>query len=269
MPLRMANLYPCGRRLWVALAFAVLAPATSSGGAATPARINAAAPCTTIKFEGDPFTVCRFAKQSHELRLVSQTPAGVPLRGFAAVRRQLGADSGRIAFAMNAGMYDEAGRPIGLYVENGSEQQPVNVQEGEGNFHMHPNGVFSVGLEGVVRVETTAAYVARGEQPLWATQSGPMLLIDGALHPRFQADGASRHVRNGVCAPTPASAAFVISQRAVSFGRFARFFRDELGCRDALYLDGVVSSLWAPSLARMDSRSLLGPMVVVLERRGS
>ncbi len=94
-----------------------------------------------------------------------------------------------------------------------------------------------------------------------------MLLINGALHPRFAEDGASRLMRNGVGIGDNHTAYFVISSGFVSFGRFARFFRDELGCRDALFLDGTVSSLWAPEMGRMDNDHPLGPMVVVMDRR--
>src|SRR5690606_41658138 len=100
----------------------------------------------------------------------------------------------------------------------------------------------------------------------WATQSGPMLLIDGEMHPRFAEDGTSRLMRNGVGVRDDARAYFVISAGFVSFGRSARFFRDELGCPNALYLDGSVSSLWAPDLDRRDETDDLGPMVAVLAR---
>jgi uncharacterized protein YigE (DUF2233 family) len=42
--------------------------------------------------------------------------------------------------------------------------------------------------------------------------------------------------------------------------------RDELNCHNALFLDGAVSSLWAPASARLDSGYPLGPLVVVSER---
>jgi uncharacterized protein YigE (DUF2233 family) len=93
-----------------------------------------------------------------------------------------------------------------------------------------------------------------------------MLVIDGNLHPRFQNDGPSRYIRNGVGVRDTHRAYFVISSGAVSFGRFARFFRDELGCTDALFFDGSVSSIWAPSLDRRDDAHAIGPMVVVLDR---
>ena len=60
---------------------------------------------------------------------------------------------------------------------------------------------------------------------------------------------------------------FVISDEPVSFGKFARAFRDSLHCHDALYLDGYVSSLWDAGAGRIDQRFPLGPMIVVSERR--
>ena len=74
------------------------------------------------------------------------------------------------------------------------------------------------------------------------------------------------HVRNGVGVADPHTAWFVISEGAVSFGRFARFFLDVLDCPDALYLDGGVSSLWDPGAGRQDPYSSLGPMIAVFRR---
>ena len=55
---------------------------------------------------------------------------------------------------------------------------------------------------------------------------------------------------------------FVITTDVVSFGKLARFFRDRLHAKNALYLDGSVSSLWDPANGRMDDFVELGPMVV-------
>ena len=188
------------------------------------------------------------------------------LRGFDALERALGADASRVRFAMNAGMFDEQGSPIGLYVERGKQLKPLNLRAGPGNFHMQPNGVSAVDRKGRVSVTPSAEFKAKARKPYWATQSGPMLLIDGKLHPRFDHDGESRLVRNGVGVKEPRTAYFVISEDSVSFGRFARFFRDALGCRNALFLDGSVSSLWEPASGRKDSSTQLGSLVVVLGR---
>lgn len=255
-------------RLNVILAIAVAALLLWYGSAQLappPAQARETA-CEGTVFEGRRFTVCRFDRALDEMRLVVNNGAGVPLRSLASLGAALGVDADDVRFAMNAGMYDADGRPIGLYVENGALLRSANTRDGTGNFHLKPNGVFSVDGDGIAHVETTEAYVSRSPSPRWATQSGPMLVIAGAIHPEFQPDGPSRLIRNGVGIGKSGAVIFAISEEAVSFGRFARLFRDELGCDDALYLDGVVSSLWDPSRNRMDDRAPLGPMAVVLGR---
>jgi uncharacterized protein YigE (DUF2233 family) len=222
--------------------------------------------CYREKFEGSTFTVCRYDARHDELRLVSTGADGRALRRLSRLAASPMARA-PVRFAMNAGMYDAAGAPIGLLIEDGRKRHPLNMREGPGNFHLKPNGVFSVDADGAPKVETTQAYQARSPSPRWATQSGPMLVIAGKLHPAIQADGASRFIRNGVGIARASEALFVISDRPVSFGRLARLFRDRLHCQDALYLDGSVSSLWAPSLKRMDDSYALGPLLTVTERR--
>ncbi len=223
--------------------------------------------CHPVLFDGDVFTVCELDLARDDFRLVTDDATGAPLRSFAALERALGRLASRVRFAMNAGMFDEGGRAIGLYVENGEERHSISTSHGPGNFHLLPNGVFSIDRDGQARVETTPAFIARRDTPVWATQSGPMLVIEGALHPAFQEDGPSRLIRNGVGVVDPHHALFVISETPVSFGKFARLFRDALHCRNALFLDGSVSSLWAPQLNRRDSNDALGPLLVVLARR--
>lgn len=248
--------------------FAVLA--ALGAGALFAARSQAPSgaavqPCLERRFEGASFTVCRFDSQRMEFRLASRDAHGAIMRNFHALSAELGPGNERVRFAMNAGMFSADGAPIGLYVERGEVRHPLSLTEGPGNFHMKPNGVFSVSADRTVRIETSEAFAARGEAPLWATQSGPMLVVNGALHHGFRANGASRLVRNGVGVRDARTAYFVISDGPVSFGRFARLFRDELGCEDALFLDGVVSSLWAPHMRRLDDRVPIGPMLVVLD----
>jgi len=159
-----------------------------------------------------------------------------------------------VAFAMNAGMFDAAGSPIGLDVEDGQRLHTISTADGPGNFHMKPNGVFWVDASGAPHVASTDAFLAASTTPLWATQSGPMLVIDAELSILNSArTGTSRLVRNGVGVGDDGRTWFVISDGPVSFGKLARFFRDELKSVNALYFDGAVSSLWAPSLKRMDA----------------
>ena len=223
--------------------------------AAPPAPVS---PCVEQRFEEAGFIVCRGGRV--EIR------AGV--NGFKALQARLGPRADSVAFAMNAGMFDEAGAPIGLFVEDQREVHAINRREGGGNFHLMPNGVFLVRKDGRAEVVTSAAYKTAPDIA-FASQSGPMLVIDGVLHPKFDADGASRYVRNAVGIGPDGTPVFVITTDVVSFGKLARFFRDRLKTKNALYLDGSVSSLWDPADGRMDDFVELGPLIVAFRRAES
>jgi uncharacterized protein YigE (DUF2233 family) len=81
----------------------------------------------------------------------------------------------------------------------------------------------------------------------------------------FRESSRSRRIRNGVCVPGLEQAAFVISEEEVTFRELALYFRDVLGCSEALYLDGSISSLFAADLGRADARAKLGPLIAVVE----
>lgn len=225
-----------------------------------------AAACEQLRFEESAFTICRFDRRRHDIAFFLDGRQG-RLRSLAALESELGPRARRLRFAMNAGMYDEVGAPIGLYVAEGRQRRAINRRKGGGNFHMLPNGVFQVGRDGRVAIVKSADYDP-ASRPHWATQSGPMLVMDGALHPEIQPNGESLHLRNGVCVPNPDTAWFAISEEPVSFGRLARLFRDALGCANALYLDGAVSSLWDRPAGRRDGYANLGPIVAVFDRAG-
>ena len=221
--------------------------------------------CSSRMFEGSQFTVC---SASGPIEIHSTGADGKPTRGFAQLEAQLGERAPNVAFAMNAGMFDEEGRAIGLLIEKGDEVHAINRRSGGGNFHLLPNGVFLVRRDGSADVVTTAAFKP-SDDIAYASQSGPMLLIDGKLHPDFEPDGESRNIRNGVGIGPDGKPLFVISEDFVSFGKFARFFRDTLKAKDALYFDGSVSSLWDPANGRRDVGAELGPIVVGFKNAGS
>ena len=215
-------------------------------------------------FEESRFTVCTSGKGRIELVAAGR---GEPVvRRLADLEAGLGSRSGDVAFAMNAGMYDEDGRPIGLAIVEGKQKRAINRRKGGGNFHLIPNGVFQVHQDGRAEVVTTEQWKPSPSVRL-ATQSGPMLVIDGKLHPAFDRDGTSRYVRNGVGIGPKGEALFVISDAPVSLGKFARFYRDQLKTRNALFFDGAVSALWDPANGRRDVTKPLGPMVVVFKAR--
>ncbi|KQV08647.1 hypothetical protein ASC68_25340 [Devosia sp. Root105] len=237
--------------------FAVLALA-SLPAVAAPTLPNL---CETVTFEGDAFIACTVDPALQDIRLFLHTPDGQPygsLESFAA-------DGPSVVFAMNGGMYLPDRSPQGLYVEAGGTLAPLVTADGEGNFYLKPNGVFLVTADHRAQVVATEAFVATPDLA-YATQSGPMLVIDGALHPEFSDNGTSRYVRNGVGVRADGKVVFAISLDVVSFGRFARLFRDALSCPDALYLDGFVSGLADDDGVVVGGGHAAGPIVAVLKR---
>ncbi len=235
---------------------AALMAALLAAALAHPARAEDAG-CRDVTFEGAAYAVCS-APPGADMRLFLDGPDG-RLGGFGRVEDMLAARGERLVFAMNAGMYHADRSPVGLYVEDGAEAMRLVTSAGPGNFGMLPNGVLCLGAP--FEVMTTEAYAARARGCEDATQSGPMLVIEGALHPRFIEGSDSLNVRNGAGVAPDGTLHLAISRRPVNFHDFARFFRDGLGTPDALYLDGRVSRLWAPGLGRRDGGLPLGPMV--------
>lgn len=222
--------------------------------------------CRSIIFEDTSLTHCLAVPSRHRIRMALASEEGVTYRSLSAYSRSR--DPLEMAFAMNAGMYDEEGQPIGYFVVNSERLKALNTNDGEGNFHLKPNGVF-FGTGDSWEIRTTEDFLANvSDRPEFGTQSGPMLVIDGKIHPEISQDGPSRLVRNGVGIDDRGRAHFVISNAPISFGKLARFYRDELKVSDALYLDGNVSGLWNPATDRLDTGAPIGPIVAV-ERKVS
>jgi uncharacterized protein YigE (DUF2233 family)/L-ascorbate metabolism protein UlaG (beta-lactamase superfamily) len=210
------------------------------------------------------YTVC-VAPAGADIRLFLNDSGGAKLKEFDAVEAHLALRGERLVFAMNAGMYHKDRAPVGALTIAGEELRKAVETDGPGNFHLKPNGVFLIDAKGVARVSETGEFVARiaaeKTAPAYATQSGPMLVINGEIHPKFLADSDSRKYRNGAGVREDGSAVFAISDRPVTFREFAQFMRDEMKTPDALYLDGSISRLYAPSLARNDGGAPMGPIV--------
>ncbi len=255
-------------RRWVVLltVLALLGCRSKPAQAPAPEPDELGSACEAVEFEGTRFTVCTADPGRHEIRLVVNGRDGLPVREFDRLTDALGADASRLSFAMNGGMFEEDGAPVGLAVAGGENRHAINRREGPGNFHLLPNGVFFGAREGGWRVLATDAYAAHPRSPDFATQSGPMLVIDGAPHPRFDPNGTSLYLRNGVGVDAAGRAHFAISDQPVSFGRFARLFRDRLRCDNALFLDGSVSRLWDAHGGRQDAGPRVGPLLAVLDR---
>ncbi|MBL4916953.1 phosphodiester glycosidase family protein [Szabonella alba] len=228
-------------------------------GAAAHAQ-TAVSGCREVVHAENRYTLCTVTADA-DLRIFQTDASGGPLGSFTRVNALLAAEGRRLAFAMNAGMYHSDRRPVGLMVEEGTERAPLVTAEGPGNFGMLPNGVFCILPDRFALVESRA-FAAAPPDCRFATQSGPMLVIDGELHPRFLEGSDSRFIRNGIgISRDGRSAHLVISRQPVNFIDFARFFRDGLDSPQALYLDGKISRLYAPDIGRNDFGLPMGPIV--------
>ena len=244
----------------------LLAPMLRAARRASAALLLLAGPvgaesCAPVVHEGRGHVVCTVSA-GEDLRLWLRDPEGRVWGGFARLAGALAARGERLVFAMNAGMYHADRAPVGLFIGEGGAEGRLQTAPGPGNFGMLPNGVFCVRTDGGFAVVESRAFAAAPPECRHASQSGPMLVIDGALHPRFLEDATSRFIRNGVGVSADGRTAFLaISDRPVTFHEFGRLFRDALGVPQALYFDGNVSRLHAPGLGRSDRGRMLGPLV--------
>lgn len=220
--------------------------------------------CTNETHEGNRYTVCTVDASQADMRLFLRDADGKIYGQFDAINEEL--PSGKaLTFAINGGMYHPDRRPVGYYVENGVQGQKLYPNAGPGNFGLVPNGVFCIRDERADVIESKR-FEAAGTQCGFATQSGPMLVIDGELHPKFLANSSSKFIRNGVGTSADGKrAVFVKSENSVNFHEFARYFRDVLELDQALFLDGKVSRLHAPDIGRSDPGFWLGPIIGVVQ----
>ena len=238
-------------------AFSAIAPASAGDGG-----------CAAVKNNNADYVVCRFDPALQDIRLFLNNDEGEPFGHFNWVNEALAENGERLAFAMNAGMYHEDRSPVGFYREAGEDISPLNLIDGPGNFHLKPNGVFWIYYEhGMKAAGINISEELESHAPdaiHYATQSGPMLVINGEIHPRFLPDSDSLKRRNGVGVTQEGEVIFVLADSPVRFYDFAIFFRDVLKTPNALYLDGSISRLYAPELNRNDPGVAMGPMVGVV-----
>ena len=222
--------------------------------------------CVDEVYKGNSYTKCTVDVTTSNLALFLYNSDGEPYGQFSTLDRKLIKQGKKLAFAMNAGMYHEKRDPVGHYVEDGNQLKGLITNAGPGNFGLLPNGVFCIRKDRADVIETLD-FKATNPICTYATQSGPMLVIDGDLHPRFLENSKSKYVRNGVGTSRDGrTATFVISNNTVTFHAFASYFRDALNLDQALYFDGNISRLYAPSIRRSDfGFHTLGPIIAVTE----
>lgn len=170
---------------------------------------------------------------------------GTILRSFENLNKHLASQNKRLIFAMNGGMYMENSMPLGLYIEDSKTVRKINrIKDAFGNFYMQPNGIFYITKSNIPHITTTGAFHTYKDIK-YATQSGPMLVIDNKINTKFRPNSKSLHVRNGVGILPNGKILFAISKSLINFYDFADYFKQN-GCKNALYLDGAISQIYLP-----------------------
>ena len=240
-------------KIFLVLSVLLLASCKNSPGSGnTPHRSDTECPayaadgvevsCLTLKQK--TYVVVRVDLNAARIKLLWKNPAGVPYGSLGEAYRQAGDE---LLALTNAGIYSANHAPEGLHIEGGVTLKPLNLKDGGGNFYWKPNGVFYVTDDGAGIVESEkfdSLNKLGGVRE--ATQSGPLLVMDGEVNHNLKPDSRSLYVRNGIGVKSADEVYILISKDEVSLHEFASVFTEQLHCRSALYLDGCVSQLYLP-----------------------
>ena len=183
--------------------------------------------------------------KTQNLKLYWKNEKGEQFNSFEKLKSWAQENNQELVFAANGGMYMENRAPLGLYIENGEEKTKLNTRKNpNGNFYLQPNGVFYIKNDSTAGVCVTDKFSST--KVSYATQSGPMLLIDGEYHPAFNKGSSNLNIRNGVGILPNGKVLFAMSKERINFYDFASYFKSK-GCKNALYLDGYVSKTYLPA----------------------
>ena len=199
-----------------------------------------------VTFRGQGFLVRSVDPQKEDLRLFWKDNQGNLLHDFTGLEKAVNAKGEKLVFAANAGMFEADFKPVGLLVQDGNEQSPLNLKDGTGNFYMKPNGVFVLNEKHEALVVESDAYTTLLTPVTWATQSGPLLVHGGDILPDFIEDSKNLQIRSGIGVRKDGVIQFAISRKPVNFYDFAALFLTRLKCPNALYLDGHISAFHVP-----------------------
>lgn len=182
--------------------------------------------------------------QKQDLQLYWKDDNGNILGSIGRLGQYVNSKQRTLVFAMNGGMYKEDQAPLGLFIQQGRLITKLNTSSGYGNFYLKPNGVFYITTDKKAGLCRTQDF-KYDKKISFATQSGPMLVINGAIHPEFKNGSANINIRNGVGVLPGNKLLFAMTRVPMNFYDFADFFRQQ-GCLNALYLDGFVSRTYLP-----------------------
>lgn len=215
----------------------------------------------TIKDERFHIKVVDLSQE--KLRLFWKDDNGNTINTFQHLKEHLSKENDSLIYAMNAGMFLKDYSPQGLYIENKAIKKDLDtVSSGYGNFYLQPNGVFGITTKGKAIIQPST--MVNSSNLSYATQSGPMLVINGELHPAFQKGSKNLHIRNAVGILPDGKLLFVLSKEKINFYDLATFFKNQ-GCKNALYLDGYVSRVYDKELGIEQMDGTFGVMIGITQ----
>lgn len=219
-----------------------------------------------VSFHGENYLTRTVDPRKDDLRFYWNDDQGNLLRDFNTLEKFVRSKDERLVFAANAGMFEPNSKPVGLLVQNGVQQSPLNLNDGTGNFYLKPNGVFLINEKHEALIVESSAYTALLSPVVWATQSGPLLVQRGDIHPDFIEDSKNKKIRSGVGIRKDGTVVFALSRGQVTFYDFALLFLTKLKCPNALFLDGGISDFYVPGMTEKPGQHFFGPMVGLVEK---
>ena len=196
------------------------------------------------KQNDNSFISYRIDVKNQDLKMYWKDEKGQPFKNIGNLKNWLANKGQTLIFAMNGGMFKKDNSPQGLFIKEQKLLSPLDTVSGNGNFYLKPNGVFYITLNNIAAICKTEDFINDGKIK-YATQSGPMLLIDGKIHPTFKEGSSNVNIRNGVGILPNGEVVMAMSKKEINFYDFADYFK-KLGCKNALYLDGFISKTYLP-----------------------
>jgi len=220
---------------------------------------------TASKPNEDIFLTYEVNPRKQDLELFWKDDKGQTLKSIQNLKNWLERKNKTLLFAMNAGMYKVDNTSLGLFIQDQKIITPLNTRAATGNFYWKPNGIFYIDTENNAAICKTENFINNGKVK-YATQSGPMLVFDGKIHPEFKQGSTNLNIRNGVGILPNNNVVFVMSKKEVNLYDFAKYFK-ELGCKNALSFDGFVCRTYLPEKNWIQTDGNFGVIVGVSTKR--
>ncbi len=154
------------------------------------------------------------------------------------------------------GFYDNGGNHIGLLQKEGQQISGIDIaSSGKGNFYLVPNGVLSFDSL-TIQITESKEYNTRTLQEENSIQSGPLLIMNGKLHPKLNLFSPNKHGRSAICTITQNNERFILFVTAldpVNMYTFSVLIKQRFNCDFALLVgSGNTCTNFSPSRSSCD-----------------